>query len=135
MAFVRERYADEYKEQIERLTAQLKQRITPLAWVIDRERDAFLLCFSVGRDSPYEGESTPGFYALSWAGEVVTFEAYCSDSDHPSGTGFLTNYTLLRIRIPASLEEKRNAVLDLIREAMLVQGKHYPNTADVIVNI
>lgn len=129
MAFVNEFVPEEQKSTFnpkvfyDPLSGALRRPIRLYRWVIDRERDVFLI--RLGGGGPWEGGDAPKpkeYLALSWKGEVVTFEALYN-SEGSSKEGNLVGYwEVLKVLTPQALEARRDMVLHLIEEGLDAMG-------------
>ena len=119
MPFVRERIPEEYWEMLDDLginSKYLQRRV----WVADKEKEIYLW---VARDSDREDRTTD--YTLIWQGQVIYINTSIFDnSSHPPiwdeeahrllKKGLIEK-EINRIQIPASLREKKIAVIDVIK--------------------
>jgi len=126
MAFVNELIPDEQKEKLPfpvKVSPFDGSKPTLWKWTIDRERDVYLVVASIWGGG-YEGTPPDYYYVLSWKDELILFSA----EEYLSGTRE-TDQTLTwkvhRLEIPESLQDKKEEVLQLIREALDAQGWLY----------
>lgn len=102
-------------------------------WTIDRERDAYLVLTNVWGGG-YEGTPPDHYYILSWKGELVSFAA----EEHLAinkEKGDVLTWKVHRLDIPPALQEHRDEVLSLIREALDAQGLVYDRSRIAAVNV
>jgi len=102
-------------------------------WTIDRERDAYLVLANV-LGGGYEGTLPDHYYVLSWKGELVSFAA----EEHLAinkERGDVLTWKVHRLDIPPSLQECRDEVLHLIRDALDAQGLVYDRSRVAVVNV
>ena len=98
-----------------------RKPISMYRWVIDRERDAFLI--RLGGGGPWEGGAAPKpreYLALSWKGEVIKFEALVSAEGNIDA--WVATWEVLNVQIPDALEVHRDLVLQLIEEGLVAMG-------------
>lgn len=102
-------------------------------WTIDREQDAYLVVTNV-LGGGYEGTPSDEYYVLSWGGELVSFAA----EQHLSGSNskdMTLTWNVHRLNIPPALQERRDQVLQLIRESLDAQGLLYNRSRVVAVDV
>jgi hypothetical protein len=114
MAFVFETMLEEDREKLDPkvfFNPNLGQPISS-RWTIDRERDVFMLAIGGG------GPGRSLVYLLSIQGEIVRFYAYGrSVAINGDQMNSLQDWWVYDIKLPASLENRRDDVLQLIEEA------------------
>jgi len=121
MAFINELIPEEQKDKFTFSVKTYRDGSKPTLWkwTIDRERDAFLVhtnTFGGG----YEGTPEEECYVLSWHNELIYFQA------DPSGVGKEEyTYVVHHLKIPTVLEEQKEEVMELIREALDAKGNTY----------
>lgn len=127
MAFVNERVPEDQKSKFDPKvffnpnSGSFRRPIALYRWVIDRERDVFLI--RLGGGGPWEGGDAPKpkeKLALSWKGEVVKFEARVSAVG--DAKVWVANWEVVNIYIPQALEAHRDMVRQLIREGLDAMG-------------
>ena len=136
MAFVHETGSAEDQQQVAELAKSLREDFLPgyEEWAIDRERDAFLVCFSTGRLK--EVDVPMARYALFWEGALIPFKvrqfgtAIDNDKSRCKET-----FEQFDIAVPESLSSKRKEVLGLIKEALTVYSLGGPFVVEVFVDI
>jgi hypothetical protein len=93
------------------------------AWVIDRERSAFMaLAGTVG--GPCEGTPVTDYYVLHWLGESIDIAA----SPQPKTflkQGAVMNWRVRGVKLPPSLQGKVEEVHGLIRDAFAAVGQAF----------
>jgi len=102
-------------------------------WTIDRERDAYLVVTNV-LGGGYEGTPPDYYYVLTWNGEQVSFAAEESLSSSKEN-GTVVSWKIHHLDIPSVLEEHKNQVLQLIRDALDAQGWLYDRSRVSAVNV
>ena len=129
MAFINERVPEEQKSKFDinifhKPIWPWLEMINFSRWVVDRERDVFMI--TLGGGGPWEGGDAPlppKYLALSWKGEVVKFEArYRGEGSGRIGEPFTLYIEVSALQIPPALEGRRDEVLQLIHEALEVAG-------------
>lgn len=104
----------------------------PWKWTVDRERDVFLVALDqVGHD---DTGTRPDVYALCWKGEVIRFEAQ-SSSKGVFATGVDMHWKISNIDIPQHLENRRQEILTVLREAIDAHGATYKREPVKVVHI
>jgi hypothetical protein len=121
MPFVNETIAEADKAKYEAYGFKSPFRnefVAPKKWVIDRERDVFLICLGgQGR----ERSEIPLIFVLVWKGEIIRFDTfYKGHGDPQAGQEFWWN--VLDIVIPSLLKSKKTEIFQLIREALTEYG-------------
>lgn len=135
MAFVNELIPEEQKAKFSFpvFTRPDGSKPTLWKWTIDRERDVYLVVTNV-LGGGYEGTPPDEYYVLSWGGELVSFAA----EQHLSGSNskdMTLTWNVHRLDIPPSLQERRDQVLQLIRESLDTQGLLYNRSRVSVVNV
>ncbi len=122
MAFVNELVTEEQKTKIDpKIFYRAYRGPRDLyRWVVDREREVFVV--HVGSGLPWDGTGPrPGeYFALSWKGEVVKFEALVvAEGTRQSWKG---HWDVMEVHIPDAFSARRDEVLELIREGLMAMG-------------
>lgn len=123
MAFVNELISDEDKKRIDWSKFKAwphSDSHQPWKWTIDKQLNVFLVMLG-GRGRE---EEHPETYALSWKGDVIRFEAE-RDGKDTFGTGVDMSWKIFHIAIPPNLEEQRQEILGVLREAIDAHGSIY----------
>lgn len=128
MAFVNEPVPEEQKEKFD-ITVfyhpkrSIDKRISFYRWVVDRERDVFLI--RLGGGGQWEGGDMPKpreYLALGYKGQAVKFEALFQ-SEGSSKNGTLVEYIeVYNVQIPPTLKWHRGKIMALIEEALDAMG-------------
>lgn len=135
MAFVNELIPEEQKDKFPFPVSTRPDGSKPTLWkwTIDRERDAYLVVTDV-LGGGYEGTPPDYFYVLYWKGELVPFAA----ERHLSGSktdDIVLTWKMHRLDIPSALQERKEEVMQLIREALDAQGLLYNRNRVEAVNV
>lgn len=125
---------------VEKIPESEKPKLTYVAepslssrWVIDRERDAFMvLTNSYG--GPYEGTQETDYYTLNWGGELIEIVADRLAKTYPE-QGPMANWRVHRLKLPPALQEHRAEVLQLVGEAFRAVGNCFNGYEYVAVNV
>ena len=135
MAFVNELIPEEKKDKFPFPVKTNPDGLKPTLWkwTIDREQDAYLVVTNV-LGGGYEGTPPDYYYVLNWGGDLVSFAAEEQLSGSKESGAVLT-WKVHRLEVPAALQEKRVEVLQLIREALDVQGRFYNRNHLMAVNV
>lgn len=92
--------------------------IEPYKWTIDRERDVFLV--SLGGQGREHSE-IPEYYALVWKKNIIIMETF-SGGVGSASTGVEKWWKITSIKVPESLMQEKDTVMDLIKEAFDAYG-------------
>jgi len=95
-------------------------------WVIDREREAYLI--ALGGQGMYYSE-VPMFYAFIWKNNVVKLETF-ENSKGDILSGYETKWKINRIEAPKSLLQDHEVLMNLIKEAFISEAS--PSKKDVL---
>ncbi len=100
-------------------------------WIADRGRNAFLIAIGGGM------HDVPLIYDFWWNGYVVRLEVEDFRSEGNRRENFKLVWDVNKILIPKSVWEKRDLILKMIEEAMLVNqgGVKKANLNSIIVNM
>ncbi len=102
-------------------------------WAIDKERDAFMvLTNSYG--GGYEGTQVTDYYTLNWRGELIEIIADLLEKTF-SEEGATANWRVHWLKIPANLQERRDEVMQLVRDAFRAVGTCFNGERFVSVNV
>lgn len=119
MAFINELIPakDMAKYSNERINHRWNISISGADWTADRDRDIYLR--EVGQIPEEMGRHR--YYTLHWKGVLIELELYKRGHDVIGGEGWV-EFDLLKIGIPAALEDMRNEILADLKEALSVFG-------------
>lgn len=135
MAFVNEKIPEAEKEKFTFPVVTDPDGFKPTLWkwTIDREQEAFLV-FTRSEGGGYEGTQLTWHCVLNWKGELIHFAADPILGGHVDA-GQIMVWRVYHVQIPSTLQSKREAVLQLIREALDAVGYVYDREHYVAVNI
>jgi hypothetical protein len=92
----------------------------PREWVIDRERNIYLVCYATRSGDP---ERRPSQFGFGYKGSGITeLRVLESGKNNQQGTSRQLTYQILPIIFRPQFEERRDAMLPLIEEAMVAYG-------------
>lgn len=135
MAFANELIQEEQKDKFPFpvFTSQDGSKPTLWKWTIDRERDAYLVLVNAGGGG-YDDTPVRHYYILWWEGEMISLGAdqYLSGSN---AVDMVLTWKVHHLEIPPALQERRDEVMQLIREALDAQGLVYNRSRVVAVNV
>jgi hypothetical protein len=122
MAFVNEEISEKDKEYFNSFNLKSpftrNEPIEPWKWIIDRERDAFLV--ALGGQGYYESE-IPRFYALIWKKNIIKIETFRNGIGSFS-TGVEIWWKITKIEAPECMIEDNTEMVELIKEALDAEG-------------
>lgn len=100
-------------------------------WMADRAQNAFLIAIGGGM------HDVPLIYDLWWNGDVVRLEVEDFRSEGNRRESFKLVWDVNKIFIPKSIWEKRDLIIKMIEDAMLVNqgGVKKENLNSIIVNM
>lgn len=124
MAFVNELIPEEQKDkfQFPVFIRPDGSKPTLWKWTIDRERDAYLVVTNV-LGGGYEGTPPDYYYVLTWKGAQVSFAAEEHLAINKEEKGSALTWKVHRLDIQQALQEQKDQVLQLIREALDARGR------------
>lgn len=135
MAFVNELIPEEQKDKFP-FPVQIGydgSKPTLYMWTIDRERDVFLVRVrEVG--GGYEGTPVTTHFIMSWHGNLISIAADRVGVTEDEN-GVVLTWRVHRLVIPPGLQEQREAVVSLIKEAFATMGDIYDGEQYAAVNI
>ena len=100
-----------------------RRPIEPYRWVIDRERDVFMVPLGADGSSGDPANPKPKTYlALVLRGEVIKFDAAFKEAGNWKEGIFGADWEVMHVYLPPSLMDSRHSVLGLIEEAMEAYG-------------
>lgn len=119
MSFVSEFVPEDHKDKFDPEVFNLGPGfppVRPYRWVIDRERDIFLIL--TGRQGSGGGDGDgyipPDFFTFSFQKQLIKFEAEITAYRSNDG-GWAVKWFIINLKVPLLLEPKREDVLkDLI---------------------
>ncbi|PYG83911.1 hypothetical protein LY28_03759 [Ruminiclostridium sufflavum DSM 19573] len=122
MAFIYEKISETDRQRLNsfNLVSPLTKNkpIAPSKWIIDRERDVFLV--SLGGQGFYESE-IPRFYALIWKNNVVLVETFRNGVGSLSD-GVEISWKITKIEAKESLLKDKDEMIELIKEGLDAEG-------------
>lgn len=135
MTFVNELIPEEQKDKFPFPVSTRPDGSKPTLykWTIDRERDAYLVVTNV-LGGGYEGTPPDYYYVLCWKGEQVSFAAEQRFSGNKV-EGQEVSWRVHRLDIPTVLQGREKEIMQLIQEALDVQGWLYDRSCLVAVNV
>lgn len=100
-------------------------------WTADRVRNAFLVAIGGGM------HDVPNYYDLWWNGYIVRLEVEDFRSEGNRRESFKLVWDVYKIYVPKAVWEKRDLIIKMIEEAMLVNqgGVEEANLNSIIVNM
>jgi hypothetical protein len=141
MAFVNEFVPEEQKDKFDPEVFNLglaRPPSRPYRWVIDRERDIFLIHVRGSGSGGGQGDGyiPPHHYSLSYEGLIVKFEAEVRSHEKTKNC-LVRNWVVKNLTLPPELKDKKNQVIELLKEAIAVHGDSSgtPDADIVEVNI
>jgi hypothetical protein len=130
MAFVNELVPEEQKDKFD-ITVfyhpkrSIDKRISFYRWVVDRERDIFLI--RLGGGGQWEGGDMPKpreYFALSYKGEAIKFEALYSSEGNSKDGNLVGCYAVYNMQLPPALKWRSGKIMALIEEALDAMGDY-----------
>lgn len=125
MTFVNELIPEAYKEKFTFPVSTRPDGSKPTLWkwTIDRERNVFLVVTNIWGGG-YEGTPEDYDYVLSWQDELIPFAAVQKLGGNKVD-GVVMSWQVHRLEVPSTLRDRKDDVLQLIREALDAQGWLY----------
>jgi hypothetical protein len=135
MAFVNELIPEEQKAKFPFPVSTRPDGSKPTLWkwTIDRERDAYLVLINAGGGG-HVGTPLTEYYILNWRGELIRFVGEPQVSGTKE-TGQVLSWRVYSLVISSTLEERKEEVLQLIRDALDAMGLLYKRDRVVAVNV
>jgi len=133
MAFVNEKISDADRMTFNSFNLKnpiTKETLNSRRWVIDRERNAFLV--GLGGQGIY-GCEIPMFYALIWNKNMIMLETF-SKAAGSNSTGMEFNWKITRIEAPECLMKDKDEMMDMIKEALIAYDTSDNNGSATKVN-
>ncbi len=126
MSFVNEFVPEDQKDKFDPEVFNLGPAfppVRPYRWVIDRERNIFLIL--TGRQGSGGGDGDgyipPEFFTFSFQKQLIKFEAEITASRSKDG-GWALNWFVINLKIPPSLQPKREDILKELIDAIKTHG-------------
>ncbi|MBK8814391.1 MAG: hypothetical protein IPN42_02255 [Methylococcaceae bacterium] len=102
-------------------------------WAIDRDRNAFLvLNRKVG--GPYDGTQITKYYTLSWNDQLIRITADPLPKTFTK-EGAIMNWRIHKFSIPEELQEQKDEVIALIRDAFRALGEFFNGERFISVHV
>jgi len=102
-------------------------------WAIDGDRDAFIVLTKT-EGGPYEGTQITKYYTLCWKNELIQIAA-----DPLAKTfkeqGAVMSWRVHKLALPESLQNQKDAVLQLIRDAFGSIGEFFNGERFISVDV
>lgn len=135
MAFVNEIISEAEKEKITFPVSTRRDGSKPTLskWTIDRGREAYLVVTHIWGGG-YEGTPEEYRYVLNWKGALIHFSAGHQLSGSKD-TGYVLSWRVYRLNIPSTLQDMKEEILQLIREALDIRGRIYDREVYAAVNV
>lgn len=116
MAFVKEAITEQDKEKyrIERLSDY--QYMKWNTWVIDRDRECFLLYNGMSHDLPFQY-----FFILSYKDRITKITVDVKGNGKSSEGVNLTDYDITSVQLPEHIKDKKDEIIRLFVEAVEVR--------------
>lgn len=135
MAFVNELIPEEQKDKFlfPSYTAYDGSKPTLWKWTIDRGSDVFLV--RVRKEGGgYEGTPITWHFIMSWHGDLISISA---DPLNVTETqeGVVMHWRIHRLVVPPALQDRREVVETLIKEAFATMGRLYDGEKFAAVNV
>jgi hypothetical protein len=124
MTFVSEKIPEEVKDKFtfDVRMSNSGKKLTLSRWVIDRDRDAFLV-HTHSWGGGFEGTQQTEYCILCWKGNEIKLSVEMTAKGNRD-VGRHLSWRIFDVRIPASLKTERDEVLGLIKEA--IKAKDWP---------
>ena len=126
MAFKNELVPEEQKSKfdVKVFYNRMVSRDTPITfyrWVVDHERNAFVI--GVGGGGPSQmgagySQLTPYYLVLSIKGQVIEFEATFDAEGDIKDKSVIETINVYKVQIPKELEKQKDEILDILKEAL-----------------
>lgn len=98
-------------------------RARPYRWVVDVERDIFLMC--TGRQGSGGGQGDgyipPEFFSFSYQKQLIKFKAEITALGS-NERGWTVNWVIFDFKMPSTLESEREEVMNFLIEAIEIHG-------------
>ena len=99
-------------------------------WVVDHERDAFVI--GVGGGGPSQmgagySQVAPYHLVLSIKGQVIKFEATFDAEGDIKDKSVIETINVYKVQIPKKLEKQKDEILDILKEALEAYGSSSGN--------
>ncbi|MCB1863344.1 MAG: hypothetical protein KDI47_16690 [Gammaproteobacteria bacterium] len=135
MAFVNERIPEEEKEKFtfEVFTHPDGEKPTLYKWTVDRQKNAFLVLTKViggGASGTQETE----YFTLIWNQHLIKFSADAITGGSRE-TGYFLTWNVHQVEIPQEIQDMREDIQTLIRDALDAKGLFYRRNFLTEVNV
>ncbi|CAH1204392.1 hypothetical protein PAECIP111893_02241 [Paenibacillus plantiphilus] len=132
MAFVYEKISEADRELYQSFNLRSPFNGRPLEtrkWTIDRERNAYLI--SLGGQGTYNSD-IPMFHTLIWNGNTINIDSFTTGIGDVS-SGIEKFWKITKIEAPIDLYEKKDELIDLMKEAFDAKG--FAGSKDCVVSV
>jgi len=128
MAFIIEKIPETEKKKFPFINIKLSSR-----WAIDREREVFIaITGTVG--GPYEGTVPTDYYTMYWHNEKIDIAATPLPKSFTE-RGAIMNWHIHGLEIPETLQDRKESVFQLIRDAFSAIGQSFDGDRFLSVNV
>lgn len=135
MTFVNELIPEEQKDKFP-FPVQIgygDSKPTLFKWTIDRERDVYLV--KVRKEGGgYEGTPVTTHFIMNWCSNLISLSADRIGVSEDHGKVYMS-WRIHRLVIPPALQDQREAVMALIKEAFATMGDIYDGEEYAAVNV
>lgn len=141
MGFVNEFVPEDQKDKFDPEVFNLGPAfppVRPYRWVIDRERNVFLIL--TGRQGSGGGQGDgyipPEFFTFSFQNQLIKFEVEITANGNKD-KGWTLNWLIINFTVPSLLESRQEEVLEALHEAIKTHGSSTgtPDSRIVGINI
>jgi len=136
MTFINEKIPEQEKEKITLLASSFPNGYNSTLsswWAIDRECDAYILITNkVG--GAYSGTEITEYYTLNWKGSLIHLIADPLKETYLE-KGAIMNWRVHKLQIPTELQDQKEAVIQLIRDAFTTVGAGFDGHRYIAVNV
>jgi hypothetical protein len=136
MTFIIEEIPEQEKEKIILLASTFPNGYNPSLspwWAVDREKGVYILITNkVG--GAYEGTPVTKCYTLNWEGKLIHLTADPLEEIFLE-KGAIMNWRIHELQIPTELQDQKEAVLQLIRDAFTAIGLCFDGDRYIAVNV
>lgn len=135
MAFINERIPESEKEKFTFPVSTRPDGSKPTLWkwTIDYERNVFLV-FTDAEGGAYEGTQLTKYFVLSWKGELIYIAADPLPATYLE-KGAVMSWRVHRLDIPPPLQNQKEEVLQLVRDAFVAMGELYDGDQFAVVTV
>lgn len=128
MAFIVEKIPEAEIDTLSFVNKKLCSR-----WVIDREKDV-LVALTDSYGGTYEGTTQTDYYTMNWHGEIIEIVASPMSRVYVD-RGANMNWKVQGVIISEALKNKREEILQLIRDAFSSIGDAFNRSRFLSVNV